>query len=66
MEKLDNKISVDVHRADLDRFLNVEMTDDQWVALAWNLESLLENAGYNFAKDLWAEIDYLVKEDQED
>ena len=62
--ELENKIDIDVHREMLDKYLDVKMTDEQWVALAWNIEQKLEDASYRFAEELWQDIDYLVEEDK--
>ena len=62
--ELENKIDIDVHREMLDKYLDVKMTDEQWIALAWNIEQKLEDASYRFAEELWQDIDYLVEEDK--
>ena len=49
--ELENKIDIDVHREMLDKYLDVKMTDEQWIALAWNIEQKLEDASYRFAED---------------
>ena len=63
-DKLENKVDYTFTRADVELAVGQAITDEQWEALASELEDALNYYFYEEIPRLWADIDVIVEDNK--